>query len=263
VKAALPLPTAPRAVAVGDYDADGRLDLVVCGEDGLALLTRTPDGRWENATHATGELAYHGNANQPRVVAAAPCDINGDGRQGVALFYPNRNPMVFFNRGFACFGLARELELSGTGAAVPGGPVDPAVQAPQPKLKGAEALQAGQATGTVMDLNGDGLADLLAVTPQGDAWALFGKAEDRPPLTLTVALAPRTVGPLTITVSRDRRRIGMHVLRQGIPAAIGLQEPGPVLLEWTAADGKPKKDEVTVERPLRVEIRLEERSENR
>jgi len=254
LKAALPLPTAPCAVAVGDYDADGRLDLVVGGEDGLALITRTPDGRWENVTHATGELAYHGNANQPHVVAAAPCDINGDGRQSVALFYPNRNPMVFFNRGFACFGLARELELSGMGAAVPGGPVDPAAQAPQARLKAAEALQAGQATGTVMDLNGDGIADLLAVTPQGDAWALFGKAGDRQMLALTIALSPRAAGPVTLSVSRDRRRIGMHVLRQGIPATVGLQEPGPALLEWRGADGKRQEREVTVEQPLRVEL---------
>ncbi len=253
VKVALALPKAPCAVAIGDYDADGRLDLVVCGEDGLALLTRAPDGRWENATHTTGELAYHGNANQPHIVAAAPCDINGDGRQGVALFYPDRNPMLFFSRGFACFGLARELELSGTGAAVPDGPLNPDAQAPQPKLKGAEALQAGQAAGTVMDLNGDGTPDLLAVTPQGEVWALFGKAGDREALHLTVALPPRAAGPVTLAVSRDKRRIGMHVLRPGVPATIGIQEPGPVLLEWMGADGKPQKRHVTVERPARVE----------
>jgi hypothetical protein len=172
----------------------------------------------------------------------------------VALFYPDRNPMLFFNRGFACFGLARELELSGMGAAMADGPLNPDAQAPQPKLKGAEALQAGQAAGTVMDLNGDGIPDLLAVTPQGEVWALFGKAGDREALHLTVALPSRAAGPVTLAVSRDKRRIGMHVLRPGVPATIGIQEPGPVLLEWTGADGKPQKRQVTVERPARIEL---------
>ena len=249
----LSLPSAPSAAVCGDYDADGRLDVVVGGRDGIALLTRTQDGRWENATYTTGELAYHGNANQPHVSGAAPCDINGDGRQGVALFYPDRNPMLFFNRGFACFGLARELVLSGLGGA-PDTPLDPLAPEPPPKLKAAEALQRGQAAGTVMDLNGDGIEDLFAVAPQGDVWALFGKAGDREALVLTVALPSKAPGPVTLTVSRDRRRIGMHVVRPGVPVAIGLQEPGPILLQWRGADGKTQQREVIVERSLRVEL---------
>ena len=201
----VPLVKSPCAAVCGDYDADGRLDVVVAGEDGLALLRRARDARWDNCTHVTGELAYHGNANRPRIVGAAPCDINNDGRQGVAFFYPQRNPLVFFNRGFACFGLARELELSGSGSVAPE-PLDPFAPPPEPKLKGAEALQHGQAAGTVLDLNGDGIADLLAVASGGEVWALFGKAEDRQPLGLTLALPPTARGPATISVSNDRRR---------------------------------------------------------
>lgn len=250
----VPLPKAPCAALAGDYDADGRLDLVVCGEDGLALIARAPDERWENATHTTGELAYHGNANQPRILAATPCDINGDGRQGIALFYPDRPPMLFFNRGFACFGLARELELSGTGGAA-GAPMEPLAPEPQAaKLKAAEALQRGQAAGTVLDLNGDGIPDLLAVTPQGDVWALFGKREGHEPLDLTVALPPRAAGPLTLAVSRDKRPIAIHVLRPGRPATIGVREPGPILLEWSEADGKHHKREVIVERRAHLQL---------
>jgi len=250
----------PCAALCGDYDADGRLDLLVAGDDGLALLSRTQGGaasrrgaRWDNCTRVTGELAYHGNANQPAIVGAAPCDINGDGRQGVALFYPKRNPMVFFNRGFACFGLARELELSGTAGLV-GGPLDPFAAAPEPRLKAAEALQAGQAAGTVLDLNGDGVPDLLAVAPEGEVWALFGKAEDRQPLVLTVALPPGARGPVTVRVSRERRVIGVHVIRPGGPATVGLQEAGPLRLQWVSPDGKAHEREVVVEESTRVEL---------
>jgi len=243
----------PCSAVCGDYDTDGRLDVVVGGEDGLALLRRTQEGRWDNCTHVTGELAYHGNANQPCIVGAAPCDINNDGRQGVAFFYPKRNPMVFFNRGFACFGLAQELALSGSGS-ISSAPLDPFAPAPEPKLKAAEALQHGQAAGTMLDLNGDGVQDLLAVTPQGSVWALFGKAGDRQPLGLTVALPPGARGPVTISVSRHRRRIGMHVVKPGVPAYIGLQEPGPIFLEWAGPDGKTHRREVIVEEPCRVEV---------
>lgn len=249
----VPLPKSPSAAVCGDYDADGQLDLVVCGEDGLALLARGLEGRWENATHATGELAYHGNANEPRILAAAPCDINGDGRQGVALFYADRNPLVFFNRGFACFGLARELELAG--GAAPDAPLDPLAPAPQARLEAARALQGGQATGTILDLNGDGMPDLFAVTPRGDAWVLFGKgAGGAGPLSLTVALPARARGPVTIGLSSGRRRIAMHVLRPGIPATSGLSEPGPVLIEWAEPDGTRRRREAIVERPTRIEL---------
>jgi hypothetical protein len=248
----------PCAAVCGDYDADGRLDLVVAGEDGLTLLRQAQDGHWDNCTYITGELAYHGNASRPRVVGAAPCDVNNDGRQGVALFYPQRNPMIFFNRGFACFGLARELELSGS-ASVAGEPLDPFAPPLKPKLKAAEALQRGQAGGTVLDLNGDGIQDLLSATPEGDVWVLFGKAEDRRPLGLAVVLPPRAKGPATVSASNERRRIGMHVVRPGIPAYIGLQEPGPIRLEWAGPDGKPRKREVIVERPTSVELSAERR----
>jgi len=253
LKTPVALPRKPCAAVCGDYDADGRLDLVVAGEDGLALLRQGSGGRWDNATRVTGELAYHGNANQPAIVAAAPCDINSDGRQGVALFYPKRVPMVFFNRGFACFGLARELELSGIGSASDALP-DPFAPPPPPRLKAAEALQTGQAAGTILDLNCDGAEDMLAVTPQGDVWVLFGKAEDRPSLGLTLALPPAARGPVTVAVSNERRRIAMHVVRPGGPAHVGLQEPGPLVVEWPDANGQKHRRQVVVESPTRLEL---------
>jgi len=243
----------PCVAVCGDYDADGHLDVVVGGEDGLALLSRGEDGRWENETPVTGELAYHGNANQPAIVGGAPCDINGDGRQGVALFYPKRNPLVFFNRGFACFGLARELELSGAA-----NPIENPAEPPEPpaaaKLKAAEALQQGQTAGTILDLNGDAIQDLLAVDARGDVWVLFGRAEREEALALTVALPPRAAGPVTVSLSQGRRRIGMHVVAPGAPAFIGCPRPGELLLEWSGADGTRHTRSVSVDEPTRVEL---------
>jgi hypothetical protein len=252
VKAEVPLVKNPCVAICGDYDADGTLDVVVGGEDGLALVGRGGGRRWDNATAVTGELAYHGNMNQPTIVGGAPADPNSDGRQGVALFYPNRNPLVFFNRGFGCFGWARELELSGSGSMAMEMP-DP-FAAEKPKLAGAEALQAGQAAGTVLDLSGDGLDDLLAAGPDGDVWALFGRRDDQPVLRVTLALPTGARDPVTVTVRQKGRRLAMHVVRPGAAAFLGRTEPGPLVLEWKDAGGKAVTRQVIVERTCRIEL---------
>jgi hypothetical protein len=244
----------PRAAVCGDFDADGRLDVVIVGDGGMAVLLRTPEGRWENLTYVTGELAYHGNANQPQILGAAPCDINNDARQGVSLVNLNRKPMAFFNRGFACFGWARELDPTGA-AGISEAPPDPfATAAAKPVLEAWKALEAGQMAGTMWDLDGDGVQDMLGVDLQNKAWVLFGKAEGRKPLGLTVALTPKAPGPVTVTVNDGKRIVGMHVVRPGVPAYIGRTGPGPLILQWPGADGKPQTRKEVIMGLKRVEL---------
>ena len=253
-KSEMRLTRGPRLAVCGDYDADGLVDVVAAGGEGIVVLRGAGSGRWEVLTHITGELAYHGNANRPNVTGGAACDINNDGRQGVALFYAKRNAMLFFNRGFACFGLARELSLTGEGAiADPAQMPDPFAE-PPPKLKAAEALQRGQAAGTVADLNGDGVEDMLAVDGDGQVWALFGSRREGPALGMTVALSPKARGPLTVTVQGSRRLEGTHVVRPGVPAFVGREQPGPVTLKWAAPGGEARSRRVIVTRLTRVEL---------
>jgi hypothetical protein len=252
VKTPLPLVKNPCVALCGDYDADGHLDLIVGGEDGLALLSHTENRRLENNTFVSGELDYHGNMNRPQVVGGAPCDINNDGRQGVVLFYPKRTPLTFFNRGFACFGLARQLELGGAGAAATD-PLELPTDEPKERLKGMDAMQQTIA-GTMWDLNGDGAQDLLGINADNEVWVLFGGAANRRPLGLTIALSPKALGPITVAVSDQKRRIGMHVVRPGMPAYVGRQNPGPLNLEWLGSDGKPQSRRVVVLNPMRVEL---------
>jgi hypothetical protein len=254
VKTAMRLPDKPRAAVCGDFDGDGWLDIVVGGAGGIALIARDANGRWEDQMPITGELAYHGNANQPQVINAALTDVNTDGRQAVTLFHSDRKPMAFFNRGFTCFGWARELDLAGA-AGDPGAPVDPAAPPKQP-LKALEALQRGQAAGTTLDLNGDGVTDLLAVHPETqEVWALMGDGQGTPPgHNLIVSLAPKTVGPMTLTVRDGGRCAGMYVVAPGMPATIGRSEPGPLVLEWMDAQGKPANRKAMAEEISRVTI---------
>jgi hypothetical protein len=258
----LPLVDQPRVALCGDYDADGLLDVLVAGKDGLALLSRESPQRWSNVTYLTGELAYHGNANRPQIVGCAPCDVNIDGRQGMAMFYADRKPLVFFNRGFACFGWARELDLDpSTAVAEPGAEGVPAAPLGQPKPEaaaGPEDLKQGQAAGVVVDLDGDGVPDMLAVgAKEREIWAVFGRREDRQSrrnCTLTLPASSR--GPVTVTVRDDKRVAGMYVVRPGVPTLVGRAEAGPMVLGWLAPNGRPVQREVVVlDQGARYEIK--------
>lgn len=245
-----PLVDHPRFALCGDYDADGQLDAIVAGNNGLALLMRNSAGAWETATPITGELAYHGNANQPRIISAVACDVNNDGRQGAAFFYPDRNPLLFFNRGFACFGLSRELELNG--AANPAGDaLDPFAAPAQARAKAADALQAGQSAGTVIDINGDGVSDLLGVDLKGNAWALLGKGSD---LTRQLRMHSPTssLEPITVTVLSGQRTLGMYVVNPHTPVAFG-RGGEPLTLEWVQ-DGKIRREEVAKDRESAIAL---------
>jgi len=256
VKTAMPLVAEPRGVACGDYDTDGRLDVIVGGADGLALLSGGKARPVFDVTGITGELAYHGNANRPRVVGGSPSDVNNDGRQGVSLFYTDRKPMTFFNRGFACFGWARELALGGDAATAEAGMGDPfAPQPEQKKLKAEETLQRGQQAGAVLDLNGDAMDDMIAVDLQGEAWVLFGRRDEGKARAVVVALPPGAAGPLTVSAVDKGRVGGMYVVRPGVPASIGRTGPGVLTLQWPGPDGKPKTRRVVAAKDItRVEL---------
>lgn len=227
----------PTSVVCGDYDADGSLDMIVSGTRGCSLLAKGRTQRLSDMTHLTGELSFHAASKQAPVLACAPCDINGDGRQGVYLFFADRPAMGFFNRGFSCFGYALQgLDLNTS------------------RLKGAESLRAGQSAGIVVDLNGDDREDLLAVTAGGDIWALFGSGDDRPNPRITIALASGTLGPVTVTVRARKRIRGMYVVGHATPAHASLAHRGAVDFRWVSRDGKPQVRRVIVLKSLRVEL---------
>jgi len=237
------LPRNPTVAIWGDYDMDGRLDVLVGGADGLALLIQPAPGRWEAVNYVTGELSYHGNANTPSIVAGSLCDINTDGRQGVALFYRDRPCMQFFNRGFGCFGLARELSLTGAGDA--GGAPPDGVPAKEP-LKAAAALQRGQQSGVMLDLNGDGIQDMLAVDMDGTIWVMFSMGGMGRTPSLTLIAPPQARGPVTVTVSGRKRVSGMYVVQPGATLTTYREAAGPVTLNWKDADGTPRTKTIIV-----------------
>ncbi|MGD0900604.1 MAG: VCBS repeat-containing protein, partial [Thermoguttaceae bacterium] len=223
----LPLKGLPSSAVAGDYDGDGLLDLVVSGETGTTMLSRRFGDTWNDMLGDTAELEYHGTLNGTPVVNTVACDINRDGRQGVALLYRTGfAPKIFFNRGFGCFGYGRTLDL--------GSLDEPA----------AKAMGQGVQAGTVVDLNEDGAPDLFVADTEGGVQVLYGKTEDRRPV-VQLALPDTEQSPLTVRVIAGKRLLGMHVVQPGFPAITGLESKGPILLEWTDRSGaKQSKKEV-------------------
>ncbi len=233
----MPLVENPAAVLAADYDLDGRLDLLIAGEDGIALLRQEDELSWVDATQITGELWRHANVAGEPIVAVSPADINADGRPGVAFMLPGANPMVFFNRGFAVFGLSLDLLLADS------------------DLEEAANLTRGQTAGLMADLTGNGAQDLLTVDPEQRIWLVRGRMVEEPGLWLTLSVPEGAVGPRTVSVSVGDRVQGMHVLRPGVPAVIGCRRRGPVDLTWTEPDGSKKSQRVVVVRPTTAALK--------
>jgi hypothetical protein len=134
--------------------------------------------------------------------------------------------------GFACFGVALSLELS------------------KSDLAAARALGTGQTTGTLADLNGDLLPDLLAVDRQQGVWVRFGESERSRRFQAIVSLADPASGPRTVTAVMGRRRLGTWVIRPGMPTIIGMPKAGPLTLRWRRADGTPESRGLVIVRPI-------------
>jgi hypothetical protein len=225
------------AVFCGDVDGDGLLDLVVTCDFGSAILNNRGGGRFATTTSEAGELDYIGNKDGINALGGAICDINNDGRQDVALFYPAMGFMLFFNRGFRCFGHALTLDLE------------------RVTLKGAAPAKEGQQGGTIADFNGDGAQDVAFVTSGGEVWVFLREAEKGPRLGATVVPPPDCPGPLVVTAAEGGRRIGAQRLIPGAPAFFGKRQPGPLTLSWRAAGGPEQSKTVAViNKPVRLDL---------
>jgi hypothetical protein len=225
----------PLSLVCGDFDTDGQLDLLVAGEGGWALLSRN-ERQWTNIMAQTGELGAASGMGQGETNAAWAClaDVNGDGRQGVAFFHTSASPSLFFNRGFAAFGVARTLAFS------------------ESKAPAAAALGGGQTAGALADLNDDRVIDLLAVDRQRNVWVLYGQAKE--PRDARLTLQATGAAPLTLSISFGARPLGIWVLRPGEPAAFALPEPGKAVLRWRKADGAASEQAVMVEGDTRSRL---------
>ncbi|HPD16523.1 MAG TPA: VCBS repeat-containing protein [Planctomycetota bacterium] len=242
---------------VGDFDADGLLDVFVAGDErpflwhnrtavggeALPRVGAEDGGRgretrtmaFEETLPVSGEIAY---ISKPGGIGGMAGDPNGDGRQDVFIVYSNRAPHIFFNRGFRSFGHAHELDLD--------------------ENRLLEAAKEGQQAGCLADLDGDGAQDMALVLKNGELWVCLRDAGGVPPLALRAALPPGGyAGPLTVTAWADKRCLGAWNVSPGTADAFfGVFEPGPLKLRWQFP-GKPAQEKqlIVEDKPIRFVLK--------
>jgi len=231
---AITLAGGPGNAFLGDFDADGLLDVITCTPPDAAIEV------WQNLGHGkfaavrsqTGESAY----NSDGAASGMTGDINNDGRQDFVLFFPKAPPRILFNRGFRSFGIANGMDLAKNGIA--------------PET--ADGTQAG----CWADFNGDGAQDLAMITASGQAMLLLrgtDGAADRCARGV-LALGGPYAGPLTVTGWRHDRCLGAwNVVAGTSEALVAYSEAGPITLKWQFPGGKPQQKEVVLENnPVRI-----------
>jgi hypothetical protein len=204
---------------LGDFDADGLLDVFLATEQGCLLWQNRGGGRFEEMLQQAGEVAY---IARPRSVACATGDVNNDGRQDVLILYADRPPQVFFNRGFRSFGHAHEVDLQ--------------------ERELLAASDQGQQAGLLADFTGDGAQDMALVLRDGTVWLFPRAVAGRPALAVRAALpvGGPTAGPIRVLgFSGDRALGAWNVLPGTAEAFFGREVPGPCRIRWRLPGGGP------------------------
>jgi hypothetical protein len=231
---AIALGTGRTGAFLGDYDADGQLDVFTVGsEQQSGLWSNRGAFDFVNTMAMTGELVYKGGNG---AIGGATCDFNNDGRQDVVFFYDQDSPRLYFSRGFRCFGMAVGIDI-GSNDVLP---------------DAADGAQAG----CMGDFDMDGSQDMVVVLENGDAYVLYVEVAEEMANCARVTLSSQgnCIGPLTVTGWREKRCLGAWNIVAGTREGFfGQTEAGPIALRWTPPGGEHKKTTVIVEdQPVRV-----------
>jgi len=236
VRCAVALGKAGAASCVGDYDADGMLDIFTGGELANRMWQNRGKGLFEECLGLTGELDYISKAE---ALVAQTCDVNNDGRQDLFLAYAGNGAQIFFNRGFRSFGHAHALDLTEKGL--------------------LQEATGGQQSGCMADFNSDGAQDMVIIAESGAVWSFWRESEEEDSLALLVDLAPECgfAGPLAVTGWAEERCLGTwNVVPGTSKALVGILEAGPCTVKWRLPGGKEKEKEFILEdRPRRFTIK--------
>ena len=208
----------------GDFDADGLLDICTPG-NATELWNNHGNFEFVPVMRFTGELSYTGTD----ATGGMTCDVNNDGRQDLILSYAGSSPLIFFNRGFRSFGVAKRLTFN---------------QQDLPDAnKGIQACCWG-------DFDGDGIQELAMILKNGEIAVLSLENGAGYGRCLRVGLSGkgRFLGPLTVTgYSKDRCLGAWNVVAGASEAFLGLPEAGQLTLRWKLPGGTPQEKSFIIE----------------
>jgi len=188
------VPSGPVAIATGDFNGDGRLDLVVSDGTGISILLGEPNGSFApHVDYPTGTTPASGGV--------AVGDFNGDGKLDVVVI-ADPGFQMFFGNGDGTLqpSVGFELSVAPTGLTVGdfnkdgnldiafaiGGSDKPLVAVVLSEGKGAFESEVDYATAssssvTTADINGDGNLDLVigGEDPYSGVSVLIGKGNGK------------------------------------------------------------------------------------
>ena len=182
-------------VRTGDLDGDGRLDLVIAGNNGTRMLVNHGE-TFRDIFQLSGEISYIAGPGVRDILFA---DFTHHGRMDLVFVYDNRGALFFFNRGFASFGFAIDMDL---------------MEAWPDSADGSVAGAAG-------NFRGEGVQDLLLMSTGGELMLVpGGEAEDEGVGANLPAGA--THAPMTVFRDTDApNRAAQSVAPGGPPASFG------------------------------------------
>ena len=215
------------AAFLGDYDGDGRFDVFTVAEDRPRLWHNLGTGKFVETRGISGEVAY---ISQPCGVGGMTGDVNNDGRQDVLILYSDRQPHLFFNRGFRSFGHAHTLDLN------------------ERNLLPDSAE--GQQAGCLAEFSGHGAQDMVLALANGEVWAMLRDDEYDDGLYAGASLATDCpfAGPINVTAEVDGRSLGAWNVSPGASTAFfGRMEAGPCTVKWQLPHAERQHREIIVE----------------
>ncbi|MEI7833419.1 MAG: VCBS repeat-containing protein [bacterium] len=225
--------TAVRSINCGDYDHDGLLDLLIVSADGWHLLANQGAGKFNEISAASGEPKYKATG---KITGTITCDFNGDGRENIIYLSEEIGPQAYYNRSFACFGIAEEL--------------DPKENQQLGDI--IDRLYEGQQFGAAADFIGDGHQQVALITKKGELLVLTTVLDKGWRSGLTVTAPAGYAGPLNVTAREGKRNLGVRQITPGIPAYFGKRDKGPLLLTWQYPGGTEATKTVVVIKPTEV-----------
>ncbi|MCK5849336.1 MAG: VCBS repeat-containing protein [Kiritimatiellae bacterium] len=238
VKNSVMLGLPPWNAFLGDFDANGLLDIFVAAKDFSKLWHNYGNMKFMDMIHLSGEMAY---ISKPDAIDGMTGDINNDGRQDILIVYSSMLPQLFFNRGFRSFGHSHAMDI-----------------AEKTMLSQEENKEGGQA-GCLGDFDCDGGQDMILAEQNGTIWAAFRDTEENSAYAATAYLPTdgKCVGPITVTCWVEERCLGAwNVVAGSQEAFLDQLESGEYTFKWqTPGEDVKKKTFVINDKPVRIKIK--------